>query len=170
LRSLPCELRQDHGSARERRLGPGGGRLHRLFACRPAVVRPRRTCHAHGQEANSDLERHTPAPHLEEDEKPARAFAGVAAIISPLGYGLMAEPSGSIEPLAQYLPFVGWGWGQQRRSSACAITACTVLNHALPKTTHNFNTGTRGFAAPEDVRTAVCVLPGTELAFAAATW
>ena len=33
-------------------------------------------------------------------------------------------------------------------------------------TTHNFNTGTRGFAAPEDVSTAVCVLPGTELAFA----
>ena len=33
-------------------------------------------------------------------------------------------------------------------------------------TTHNFNTGTRGFAAPEDVRIAVCVLPGTELAFA----
>ena len=35
-------------------------------------------------------------------------------------------------------------------------------------TTHNFNTGTRGFAAPEDARTAVCVLPGTELAFAKA--
>ena len=34
-------------------------------------------------------------------------------------------------------------------------------------TTHNFNTGTRGFAAPEDASTAVCVLPGTELAFAA---
>ena len=33
-------------------------------------------------------------------------------------------------------------------------------------TTHNFNTGTRGFAAPEDAGTAVCVLPGTELAFA----
>src|ERR1700730_13724470 len=33
-------------------------------------------------------------------------------------------------------------------------------------TTHNFYTGTRGFAAPEDVNTAVCVLPGTELAFA----
>ena len=33
-------------------------------------------------------------------------------------------------------------------------------------TTRNFNTGTRGFAAPEDVGTAVCVLPGTELAFA----
>src|SRR6516162_10186509 len=32
-------------------------------------------------------------------------------------------------------------------------------------TTHNFNTGTRGFAAPEDISTAVCVLPGTELAF-----
>ena len=33
-------------------------------------------------------------------------------------------------------------------------------------TTRNFYTGTRGFAAPEDVNTAVCVLPGTELAFA----
>jgi hypothetical protein len=35
-------------------------------------------------------------------------------------------------------------------------------------TTRNFNTGTRGFAAPEDASTAVCVLPGTELAFATA--
>jgi hypothetical protein len=33
-------------------------------------------------------------------------------------------------------------------------------------TTRNFHTGTRGFAAPEDADTAVCVLPGTELAFA----
>jgi hypothetical protein len=30
----------------------------------------------------------------------------------------------------------------------------------------NFNTGTRGFATPDDRTTAVCVLPGTELAFA----
>ena len=35
-------------------------------------------------------------------------------------------------------------------------------------TTHHFNTCTTGFAAPDDVNTAVCVLPGTELAFAAA--
>ena len=33
-------------------------------------------------------------------------------------------------------------------------------------TTRNFGTGTRGFAASEDARVAVCVLPGTELAFA----
>ena len=33
-------------------------------------------------------------------------------------------------------------------------------------TTHDFGTGTRGFVAPEDCRMAVCVLPGTELAFA----
>src|SRR5690348_5773877 len=33
-------------------------------------------------------------------------------------------------------------------------------------TTRNFGTGTRGFAASEDVNVAVCVLPGTELAFA----
>lgn len=31
--------------------------------------------------------------------------------------------------------------------------------------TRNFGTGTRGFAAPEDLTTAVCILPGTELAF-----
>src|ERR1700756_2235444 len=33
-------------------------------------------------------------------------------------------------------------------------------------TTHNFGTGTRGFAAAEDMNVAVCVLPGTELSFA----
>ena len=33
-------------------------------------------------------------------------------------------------------------------------------------TTHKFNTGTTGFAAPEDANMAVCLLPGTELAFA----
>jgi hypothetical protein len=32
-------------------------------------------------------------------------------------------------------------------------------------TTRIFDTGTRGFAAPEDANTAVCVLPGTELSF-----
>jgi hypothetical protein len=32
--------------------------------------------------------------------------------------------------------------------------------------THYFGTGTRGFAAQEDCNMAVCVLPGTELAFA----
>jgi hypothetical protein len=33
-------------------------------------------------------------------------------------------------------------------------------------TTRDFGTGTRGFGAPEDRNTAVCVLPGTELGFA----
>jgi hypothetical protein len=33
---------------------------------------------------------------------------------------------------------------------------------------HKFSLGTRGFAALEDANTAVCVLPGTELAFATA--
>lgn len=35
-------------------------------------------------------------------------------------------------------------------------------------TTRDFGTGTRGFAAPEDAAVAVCVLPGTELAFSSA--
>jgi hypothetical protein len=33
-------------------------------------------------------------------------------------------------------------------------------------TTHNFGTGTRGFAAREDLNIAVCIRPGTELSFA----
>jgi hypothetical protein len=32
-------------------------------------------------------------------------------------------------------------------------------------TTRDFGTGTRGFSAPEDLTMAVCVLPGTEIAF-----
>ena len=32
-------------------------------------------------------------------------------------------------------------------------------------TTRDFGTGTRGFAASEDMNVAVCVLPGTELSF-----
>jgi hypothetical protein len=31
--------------------------------------------------------------------------------------------------------------------------------------THNFGTGTRGFASPECLKMAVCLLPGTEIAF-----
>ena len=33
-------------------------------------------------------------------------------------------------------------------------------------TTHDFGTGTRGFAVSEDMNVAICVLPGTELCFA----
>ena len=48
------------------------------------------------------------------------------------------------------------------------------LHHVLSRaaqvgdklTTRNFGTSTRGFAAPENPTTAVCVLPGTEIAFA----
>src|SRR6516164_8059301 len=35
------------------------------------------------------------------------------------------------------LVFVGRGWGQQRRSSACAITAYTMLSHDLPRLVTN---------------------------------
>jgi hypothetical protein len=31
--------------------------------------------------------------------------------------------------------------------------------------THNFGAGTRGFASPESLETAICILPGTEIAF-----
>ncbi len=55
-------------------------------------------------------------------------------LILPLDDGLIAEPLGAAPlaglprplPLGIFLNFVGWGWRQQRRSSACAITACTT--------------------------------------------
>jgi hypothetical protein len=31
--------------------------------------------------------------------------------------------------------------------------------------THNFGAGTRGFAVPDSLETAVCLLPGTEISF-----
>src|SRR6267143_4306742 len=68
---------------------------------------------------------------------------------------------------------VGRRWRQWRRSfSMCDYSLQTVRSRPAKvgeklKTRH-FNTGTIGFAAPEDCNTAVCVLPGTELAFAEA--
>ena len=44
---------------------------------------------------------------------------------------------GSHGRLAQFLLFVGRGWGQRRRSSACAITAYTMLSHGLPRLVTN---------------------------------
>jgi hypothetical protein len=60
----------------------------------------------------------------------------------------------------------GIGGFQDRSPLICATTVCTACERAREKlVTHNFGTGTRGFAAPEDCSVAVCLLPGTELAF-----
>ena len=58
-------------------------------------------------------------------------------------------------------------------ASACADYSLQNVKSPSAKVgeklrTQHFNTGTIGFAAPEDAHTAVCVLPGTELAFATA--
>src|SRR6266849_4583612 len=73
-------------------------------------------------------------------------------------------------------PFFATGVGlvgrsQERSSSAmCDFSLHNVKSRPAKVgdklTTHNFSTGTRGFAAPEDSTTAVCILPGTELVFA----
>src|SRR5204863_7125676 len=65
----------------------------------------------------------------------------------------------------------GWELRELRGSS---FTMCDYsLHHVKSRPanigekliTRNFNTGTRGFASPDDRTTAVCILPGTELAF-----
>src|SRR3974377_903828 len=83
----------------------------------------------------------------------------------------MTQPGGSTRFPANFLLFVDGAETTEEVFSMCDY----ILHHVKSRpakvgdklTTQNFNTGTRGFAAPEDASTAVCVLPGTELAFAA---
>jgi hypothetical protein len=67
---------------------------------------------------------------------------------------------------------VGWLglWGfEQEFPIMCDYSLQSALSRPAKVgdklTTRNFGTGTRGFAAPENPAIAVCVLPGTELAF-----
>src|SRR5262245_65822970 len=61
------------------------------------------------------------------------------------------------------------GGFQQGVSTMCDYSLQTVISRPAKVgdklITRDFGTGTRGFAAAEDARVAVCVLPGTELAF-----
>jgi hypothetical protein len=95
----------------------------------------------------------------------------VAAIILPLGHGPDGGAVGEYEPpgaISCFFCRLGLGTTEEV-FSMCDYSLHNVKSRPAKVgdklTTHNFNTGTRGFAAPEDVRTAVCVLPGTELAF-----
>src|SRR3974377_2142874 len=77
---------------------------------------------------------------------------------------------GSMSRMAQFLLFMGWGLGTTEEVfSMCDYSLHNVKSRPAQVgdklTTRNFNTGTRGFAASEDSSVAVCVLPGTELAF-----
>src|SRR5580704_3165632 len=62
-----------------------------------------------------------------------------------------------------------WGSLRYRSCPMCDYSLQSVTSRPAKVgdrlTTRNFGTGTRGFAASEDARVAVCVLPGTELAF-----
>src|ERR1700730_5256955 len=82
----------------------------------------------------------------------------------------MAEPVGTMSPLALFLLFCRLGLGTTEEVfGMCDYSLHNVKSRPAKVgdklTTHNFNTGTQGFAAPEDCTTAVCVLPGTELVF-----
>jgi hypothetical protein len=67
-----------------------------------------------------------------------------------------------------------YGIGSWRASNGGVALMCDYSLHNVTSrpakigdklTTRDFGTGTRGFAASENAGTAVCVLPGTELAF-----
>jgi hypothetical protein len=60
-------------------------------------------------------------------------------------------------------------WGSDKGVRMCDYSLQTVRSRPAKVgdklTTRNFGTGTKGFAAQENPTVAVCVLPGTELAF-----
>jgi hypothetical protein len=66
------------------------------------------------------------------------------------------------------VPLGLWGF-EQEFADMCDYSLQSVLSRPAKVgdklTTRNFGTGTRGFAALENPAIAVCVLPGTELAF-----
>jgi hypothetical protein len=90
-------------------------------------------------------------------------------MILPLGRGLIAETVGH-EPPRCNPAFCRLGLETTEEVfSMCDYSLHNVKSRSAKVgdklTTRNFNTGTRGFSAPEDANMAVCVLPGTELAF-----
>jgi hypothetical protein len=106
---------------------------------------------------------------IPREREPLRVLT-VAAIILPLGHALMAQPWEHESPGA-LLASCRLGLGTTEEVfSMCDYSLHNVKSRPAKVgdklTTRNFNTGTRGFAAPEVASTAVCVLPGTELAFA----
>jgi hypothetical protein len=65
--------------------------------------------------------------------------------------------------------FQRWGGFQREFPAMCDYSLINVRSRPAKVgdklTTRDFGTGTKGFAAAEDTEMAVCVLPGTELAF-----
>src|SRR5437016_5459061 len=63
-----------------------------------------------------------------------------------------------------------FAWVQQERPTMCDFSLHSVRSRPAAVgdklMTHSFGTGTRGFAAFDDPGLAVCLMPGTELAFA----
>jgi hypothetical protein len=68
-----------------------------------------------------------------------------------------------------YTP-LGWGLHAKELFAMCDYSLHSVRTRPAKVgdklLTKDFGTGTRGFASLDDLGTAVCVLPGTELAFA----
>src|SRR3984893_17830858 len=96
-----------------------------------------------------------PANRMSRSLLPLRGLSSLAAVVL-CGNGTMR--------------LVGRDWGTKEESfSMCDYSLQNVKSRPAKVgeklRTQLFNLGTRGFASPENVNTAVCVLPGTELAF-----
>src|ERR1700730_7067758 len=79
------------------------------------------------------------------------------------------DAAGTTRLLAQFLCQSGGAGDNGEGPSMCDYSLQKVKSRPAKVgeklRTQHFDTGTIGFAAPEDYTTAVCVLPGTELAW-----
>jgi hypothetical protein len=100
--------------------------------------------------------------------------SSVSNLIAPTALGSTeTRRGGNHKAPRAILVSVGRRWIQRRRSFSMCDYSLQNLKSRPARVgdqlrTRDFFAGTRGFAAPEDANTAVCVLPGTELAFAKA--
>src|SRR3984893_1520992 len=96
--------------------------------------------------------------------------SSVSNLIALTALGSTETRRGGNHKAPRALVSVGRRWTQRRRSfSMCDYSLQNVKSRPArvgdQLRTRDFFAGTRGFAAPEDANTAVCVLPGTELAY-----
>jgi len=105
------------------------------------------------------------------------ALASAAAIQLPVveqphtarNHGAARGPRGSMCRGSFSVIIALWGLLSEEFLDMCDYSLHSVRTRPAKVgeklVTHDFGTGTRGFAAPEDCSVAVCLLPGTELAF-----
>jgi hypothetical protein len=158
-------------------VGIGGSQKVDLRSPRPALIYVYRSAAAlpFTAQAQESVRRVAVLMSTTPDEPESQALQSGTSLNSfSLVRVVMGQSSGgACSPLMRRgvfsVNFALWGAPREEFLDMCDYSLHSVRTRPAKVgeklVTHNFGTGTRGFAAPEDCSVAVCVLPGTELAF-----